>query len=402
MSQHPSSGNGRPPVDPQFHNDYATTVTILEHLADAVFILDAQGRIQYANQVALDLLDVDLLTLVEQPLAACMRLDGDMPDPDGFLETVFRSPSSEMEARLVLGERSVPVVAGFGAIRNDRNELQYVLVSAKDLSTRQQLRAEEQQREELAISRDRVKALGSLAMGLVHELSQPLATLKLNLELVQKRLGGSEPPLAELAGELAAMGSLIDTMGGIIENARTFALEVEDDSLKLVDVRRCIDRAIGHLNYELLERNIRIRLELPPSLPLMSANPVTMEQVFVTLVKYLWSPLVIAEARFHDIVIHGASHEDRWMRIALSVADSEGTDDAAAGDPGIDLSLQLELSAVRSIVTGLGGDIRIHGSAGNPREVVLRLPADSASERDQLGNLIEMLHQDPEDAWTRR
>ena len=36
--------------------DYATTVMILEHLPDAIFILDSVGVIQYVNKSALDLL----------------------------------------------------------------------------------------------------------------------------------------------------------------------------------------------------------------------------------------------------------------------------------------------------------------------------------------------------------
>ena len=36
--------------------DYATTVMILEHLPDAIFILDSVGVIQYVNKNVLDLL----------------------------------------------------------------------------------------------------------------------------------------------------------------------------------------------------------------------------------------------------------------------------------------------------------------------------------------------------------
>ena len=52
MSQSKESSN--------LSKDYSTTVTILEHLSDALFILNPKGQVEYANRVALDMLGLKI------------------------------------------------------------------------------------------------------------------------------------------------------------------------------------------------------------------------------------------------------------------------------------------------------------------------------------------------------
>jgi len=53
-----------PTVSPGLLRDYTTTITILEHLSDAVFILSADGSIQYANHNATDMLRLPIEMLL--------------------------------------------------------------------------------------------------------------------------------------------------------------------------------------------------------------------------------------------------------------------------------------------------------------------------------------------------
>ncbi|MCD6441549.1 MAG: PAS domain-containing protein, partial [Candidatus Marinimicrobia bacterium] len=44
--------------------DYFTTITILESISDAIFILDKDGKIKYANKGALNILRIDIDDLI--------------------------------------------------------------------------------------------------------------------------------------------------------------------------------------------------------------------------------------------------------------------------------------------------------------------------------------------------
>ncbi|HQU70665.1 MAG TPA: PAS domain-containing protein [Calditrichia bacterium] len=374
----------RPPE--VFHQDYATTITILEHISDAFFILDAAGKIQYANRVALDLLRIDLSDLIHQPIGKFLIL------AEGPGEAWVPEPGSDLEAHLVNGRRATPVVAGIGVVPNLDGSAQYVLVSAKDLSARDRIMAEERRQAEMAVSRDRLKALGGMAMALVHELSQPLASIRLTVELLQKQASDGSITLPQVVEECAQIVRTVESMTNTVQNSRNFALEVEDESLRLVDLHVSVDRALARLAYELQERKVEVEVVSDSYLPAVAANPVSMEQMMVSLIRILWAN------GSRRLKIELGAHGSKW--VALRLSDPQSKPDA--GEPWevtaydqvpLENSQAGEISAIRSIVTGLGGDLKVWGKGEMPVTVAIRVPADTADERDQLYNLIEMLHQ---------
>jgi len=174
--------------------DYSTTVTILEHLSDALFILNAKGGIEYANRVALDMLGITLNELLGQPFNAFLNAEFDAgflydsDNPELLLDHIYRGVFSEIETALVHKEYSTPVVISFGLVRDARQKVSFIIASAKDISMRKQLEKEIKQQQLLALSRDRYKELGEMAVNMVHTLSQPLTSLLLMIELMEKKL----------------------------------------------------------------------------------------------------------------------------------------------------------------------------------------------------------------------
>lgn len=68
MSSKSESDNMSEQINQATIRDYQTTITILEHLSEAIFILKPDGFIQYANRVACDLLNVALKQILGKNL----------------------------------------------------------------------------------------------------------------------------------------------------------------------------------------------------------------------------------------------------------------------------------------------------------------------------------------------
>ncbi len=169
--------------------DYATTVMILEHLPDAIFILDSVGVIQYINKSALDLLQTSFQKLrgilIDDVFSKTLNTE---EGKESLEKQIRKGNIQNLDTHLVFEGVSVPVYASFNVIENIKGESNVIIVSAKNASFQKALEKELKHQQILTISRDRIRALGELSVGLVHNISQPLTALEIRLELMREQL----------------------------------------------------------------------------------------------------------------------------------------------------------------------------------------------------------------------
>lgn len=384
--------------------DYLTTVTILEHISDSIFILDENAKIQYANKAALELLKTEIYDLQNIPISNILKTDKKYlnNDKDNFtdlIEYIDQGIFSEIEMSLANGKIKVPVVVSCGLVKNSLQEIQYIIVSAKDISIKRLLEKEQEEKKELSQSQNHIESLGDLAVSLVHQLSQPLATIKLQVELTQRKLNDTDNSKENISESLAQISSLLDNMSDSINNVRNFANKVDDHNLKLVDLNDCIQQAINHISYELQEKNIFIHIDSEKQLPFVSAVPIHIEQTFIMLIKFFEHKfnLMPNNKKDHTIYLNFKTVETKRIEILVSdnKLDLENKYQFKKGKDNINNYTQspFELSTIRAVVGSMGGDVRIKNNESGTM-FLLRIPASQNSERDQLFNLIDLLHKD--------
>ena len=388
----------------QILRDYTTTITILEHLSDAVFILNERGVIEYANKVALDMLGLDLNKMIgknlDEFIMARLNFDSisDHPQNGYLLDHIYRGAFQEMETSLVHQEYSTPVVISFGLVRDGQGNISYIIASAKDITIRKQLEQEMEQQQLLALSRDRYRELGELAVNMVHNLSQPVTSVRLHVELLQKQLAGGKIDPDKMQKQLQNILALLDSITGNITNVRNFAFLTEDESLKPMQVQPVLEQALQQVAYELKENDIETEVHSEKKLPQILANPLNIQQVFVSLIKFLSQEIksnLEHVKRERSIQINIRNNRNRWLEIRIGSVTLNGfVYKSAKKQAGASIiNSHLELMVVQIILTSIGGDFKVEYSAGEHPVFVLRIPYDSAKERDQLLNLIELLHQ---------
>jgi len=399
--------------------DYVTTITILESISNAIFILNKEGKIEYANKSALKLLQIELFDLVGKYIDEILIdndqvIENEQPGSDqcydqniGLIEKLNQGVFDDIEAYLIHNGFFVPVFLDFGIVKDSAENVRYIIVTAKDISRRKSMEKELKQQQTLSISRERLRALGELSVGLVHELSQPLATLRLKVELMHSQSKNGKVQKLTTERNCKDILRLIDRMSDTIQNMRRFAHQTEDTTIAMVNVNEVVDNASNLVAYELKKRNIKLRINEERTMPYIIANPLLIEQVLVNL-------LTNARDAF-DEREHSSEHADtgeKWINIRTTasnnkwveilVEDNAGGIDAAIRNKIFDPFFTtkepeensgLGLSISKNIITSLGGDITVSGEENVGTKIKIRIPVGHTEERMQLFNLIEMLYE---------
>ncbi|MCF7800552.1 MAG: PAS domain-containing protein [Candidatus Marinimicrobia bacterium] len=393
--------------------DYSTTIAILESVQDVILIADVIGHIQYANRSALSLLDTTLEALVGQSIdryiTDCPGDWSDDPEPGQQISSVVqyinKGVLDNIEAGFRAGDQVTPVYLNFNLVQDRKGRVQYIIITAKDITQQKILEKELRQHQLATISRDRLKALGELSVGLVHEISQPLSILRLKLEMLHNQI--EKPDHPEKKKQLVHDGyELIDRMAKIIDSMREFSHQTEENLLSAVNVNSVVDMAVNLIQSDFEKRKIEVRVDKDDSLPYILANPLYIEQVLVNLlanVRDAFDDLdygVLADSE-RDRFVHVSSlaRDGRWVEIHIT--------DNAAGipdeivrkifDPFFSTKKNgrntgMGLSICKNIVDSMGGDIFVKSWAGKGTEFTLRLPTGHSDERKQLTDLIGMIH----------
>jgi PAS domain S-box-containing protein len=129
----------------------------------------------------------------------------------------------------------------------------------------------------------RVSALGQLSGAIAHEINQPLTAILSNAQAALHMTGEASPNIAEIREALADIIHEDNRASEVIERLRALLKKGELTS-EAVDVNAVVRSIVSLLNSELISRRIKVELDLAPSLPSTSGDPVQLQQVLLNLV----------------------------------------------------------------------------------------------------------------------
>ncbi len=384
--------------------DYVTTVTLLENMSDGIFILSDHGQIQYANHSATTMLHADAEHLIgryfDDFLLSQESNQEKSTNPSNLLEKLNDGIFSNIETVLVNNKHEIPVIININLINDNGDKNRYLIVTAKDISQWKNLEKELQEQQAVTISRHRLKLIGELSVGLVHEITQPLLALKMRSELLQEKINKDQISKEAINSNFTQLFELITRIENTIRNVRDYAHQTEDDAITDVMIDDVILEAMKLIEYELTENRIRFFINKEEELPKITTNKVMLEQVFLNLLKNSIdsiknTPFKENEERKIDIAINSA--EEKWIEVSVEdngkkispdivdkIFDPFFTTKSFKNNSGLGLTIS------RNVVNSLGGDIRLDN---NKKRFIIQLPVIQKDEQEQLMNFIEMLNQ---------
>jgi two-component system, sporulation sensor kinase E len=241
---------------------------------------------------------------------------------------------------------------------------------------------EHRRSEEEKIESERFGALTLLAAGIAHEIGNPLNSLNIHLQLLERKLKKAAPDLfeAELrefteiaTGEVKRLDHIIDQFLKAIRPSRP--------RLVPTDVNALIREAMRFLEPELKDRGLEITLELHSALPPLHLDADQIKQAFYNIVKNAAAATPPGGA----ITVRSDLNDEQ---VALSFTDT-GEGISAADMSNLfqpyfttkESGTGLGLLIVRRIAREHGGEIEFASEQGKGTTVTMFLPRFSRGVR---------------------
>jgi two-component system, sporulation sensor kinase E len=245
--------------------------TIFNTLQEGIVVVDSQGRILYLNHAVTTLLGIDPAKAMGVPIAQYLKeLDWAKILAEGRVVNrdleVFYPQQRYLNFYLVPLEGKDSALMGFAIIFHD--------LTARRAQARE------------AIESEKLNAVTLLAAGVAHELGNPLNSLNIHLQLLerdlrQRKKGVSDKELLESVrvarSEVGRLDTIISQFLGAVRPAHTVRT--------MVSINAVVRESLAFLQPEIEDRDVIVQEELTEGLPLIPANADQLKQACYNLIK---------------------------------------------------------------------------------------------------------------------
>ena len=276
----------------------ANLESAVQHLEDAVAIVNPRGEVLFANPAMRELLPAATSgTSLEQLVGASHPLRGLSEQTlvsrgsSGPVSATFSDSKGESRERLIMAH----------AINDPAGELVAVMLVARDLTYLSQVQSTIRYSRKLA-------ALGRLSAGVAHEVKNPLNAMMIHLELLRQQFAsraagrpstgaGRAAPGAAVAAEAPVSVDAADT-DRALEHVDVIANEIhrldevvqgflkfsrpEDLRLQPVDLATLVDEVVPIVRPEAERAGVELVVE-PVHVPDVNGDPAMLRQAFLNL-----------------------------------------------------------------------------------------------------------------------
>jgi len=247
-------------------------------LQEGVLVITADGEIDYANDAA-----AQMIGFKDQSGAAATLwrlVPGLRASLDG--ESARGQPAGQplitREFELTYPQARVVRLYMVPFHEGEQGEARFVIILAD-------ITREKKSTQEL-IENERTSSVLLLAAGVAHELGNPLNSLTIHLQLIERKLKKlrDAKEAAALTESIQICQGEVTRLDGIIQNFLE-AIRPRPPDLAEVNVVEVIEDVLRFQEKEFADREIKIEGELPESTPLIMADRNQLKQVFFNLLK---------------------------------------------------------------------------------------------------------------------
>jgi PAS domain S-box-containing protein len=277
---------------------------ILQSSHDPITVVDENGSIVYLNPASERLMNYTKEAVIGKPLSIFYE---DKHLLQEKLETVKKTNQPiSYEAVIVdkQNSRHYQVVTR-SPLRDSKGRYIGSVAISRDITEKMKM-------EERIRMQERLAYIGQLTSLLAHEIRTPLSSIKINVQILMKKLN--------LLGNDRRRMEIIDSetkrLEIILDEVLDFA-KPKDLSLELVNINQVIEKVLAILKQKLLEKHIRVRKGMDKSLPMMLLEVGKMEQVLLNIVQNSFDAMKF-NGRLEIRTREERIGDDRMIKIRIS------------------------------------------------------------------------------------
>ena len=248
---------------------------VLDSMNDAVVVSDNDHNLVMVNKAAERLLPLKPGDLVEHKMWEIIRDE----EISAFVEEALQAEDSVWDVEFTLehsgGERTL-LLSLFPLVRS--GHVTGNILRVEDVTERKSREARLRRAESLA-------SLTTLAAGVAHEIKNPLGSIGIHIQLIQKELAAlADDEKERIQGYIDVVNEEVNRLNKIVVDflfaVRPMNVELEDEDMNTV-----LGDLLEFVRYELEESDIELEADLQQDLPKVQLDDKYFKQALMNIVK---------------------------------------------------------------------------------------------------------------------